>query len=226
MDSIMMTARGMMATVIWGICVVGVQAQTTPPRGATREYRRTVPSSRLIEPVQGPLTVRLAQQIETLEPIRPQPDVQPPPTDAGPLPEPAEPATPFAPNQFRLPLLDQPRALGSTPRPTAETLNSFRRYVAGTVDPANTFDLVEGRPRILMLKAAPTRVQIADETVARVTVISNTELSIDGMQVGTTVLNIWFGEPGQQDVLSYLVRVIPDPEQRERLERLSATKSS
>jgi pilus assembly protein CpaC len=136
---------------------------------------------------------------------------------APPLPE---PASPFAPEQIRLPLLGGPRPLGSTPRPTPETIDEFRRYVAGTIDPENTLDLVLGRPRILVLREAPRRLQIADENVARVTVISNTELSVDGMDVGTTVLNIWFGEPGNERVLSYLVRVIPDPEQKERLERV------
>jgi pilus assembly protein CpaC len=179
--------------------------------------------------------VRLAQRIETVPPIRPletgeqvgeateSPDgLLPAPAGSPSATPPARLPSPFASEQIRLPLLDGRRPVGSTPLPSHETMEQFRQYVAGTVDPQNTLDLVVGRPRILLLKESPLRVQIADENVARVTVISNTELSVDGMSVGTTVLNLWFGEPARERVLSYLVRVIPDPEQKERLERVYA----
>jgi pilus assembly protein CpaC len=94
--------------------------------------------------------------------------------------------------------------------------------VERTVDPDNTLDLIQGRPRLLVLKQVPTRIQIADETIATYTLISNTEVSVVGNEVGTTILNMWFGEPGdlQTTILSYLVRVIPDPEAKERLDRV------
>jgi pilus assembly protein CpaC len=44
---------------------------------------------------------------------------------------------------------------------------------------------------------------------------------LSGNQSGTTVLNIWFkneNAPDKQEVLSYLVRVFPDPEEKVRLE--------
>ena len=47
--------------------------------------------------------------------------------------------------------------------------------------------------------------------------------SLQGRQVGTTVLTLWFADaadPSKQKVLSYLVRVLPDPEAKERLERV------
>src|SRR5262249_49638880 len=48
------------------------------------------------------------------------------------------------------------------------------------------------------------------------------EMSLQGTAVGSTVLNMWFGdpnEPAKQTILSYLVHVLPDPEAKERLER-------
>ena len=76
---------------------------------------------------------------------------------------------------------------------------------------------------MLLLKQAPTRVQIADENIAGYTLIAETELSVTGNGVGSTILNLWFPPP-QKDapptILSYLVRVLPDPEQKERLERV------
>ena len=50
-----------------------------------------------------------------------------------------------------------------------------------------------------------------------------TQLTIIGGRVGTTVLNLWFPDPKDKDkekVLSYLVRVFPDPEAKKRLEAI------
>jgi pilus assembly protein CpaC len=125
----------------------------------------------------------------------------------------------FDPSQVRLPLLG---ASGATPRPSAATLDRFKEFVAGTIDPENTLDLVVGRPRVLVLKQAPLRTQISDPRIVSDTIITPTEISVTGHQVGTSVLNLWFNDAatGQTRVLSYLVRVIPDPEQKERLERV------
>src|SRR5690606_33693957 len=131
------------------------------------------------------------------------------------------PRSPFGPAQTRLPMLDSSiQPLGRTPRPTHTTQVRYDQYVAGTTDPDNTPDVVLGRPRILILREPPVRSQSADENTARVTVISEKELSVDGIDVGPTVLNLWFGPKEEPEILSYLVRVIPDPEQRERLERV------
>jgi pilus assembly protein CpaC len=214
------------ALIVCGICVSLAQAQlptqTMPAPNATE---RATPRARMIELQRGEAApTRLAQQIQTLPPLRPQelaePSSQPPEPDT--FPTPPESESPFTDDQIRLPLLSGQEPVGTTPRPTRQTLETFQRYVEGTIDPQNTLDLVVGRPRILVFKTPPARLQIADENVARVTVIANTELSVEGVVVGTTVLNVWFGEPGDQEILSYLIRVIPDPEQKERLERVYA----
>jgi len=133
-------------------------------------------------------------------------------------------ASAFGPSQVRLPLLGgvTPSA-GTTPHPSPATLERFKEFVAGTIDAENTLDLMQGRPRVLVLKQAPVRVQLADEQIASDTIVTPTEISIIGNRVGSTVLNLWFTLPdqsGRQTVLSYLVRVIPDPEQKERLDRI------
>ncbi len=129
----------------------------------------------------------------------------------------------FGPTQVRLPLLGGtvPTA-GTTPHPSAAVLERYKQYVDRTIDPENTLDLMQGRPRVLMLKQAPLRVQLADEQIASYTIVTPTEISIVGNHVGSTVLNFWFTDPegGRQTVLSYLLRVIPDPEQKERLDRV------
>jgi pilus assembly protein CpaC len=127
---------------------------------------------------------------------------------------------------------------GRTPRPTARVLKRYNEFIQRVIDPENVLDLVIGRPRLLILKEPPTRVQIAEplrqavpgaraaaeptllpSRVATFTLVTERELSVVGEQVGTTVLNIWFGdpkEPAKQTILSYLVRVFPDPSARDR----------
>jgi pilus assembly protein CpaC len=115
--------------------------------------------------------------------------------------------------------------VGTTPVPDQKTLEKFNRFVGPFVDPENTITLVVGRPRIWTLKQAPFRLQVGDQRTMSYTTIGNDprQLSLIGEQVGTTVLNLWFGDPDdltKQTILSYLVQVIPDPEIKERLERV------
>src|SRR5262249_676335 len=94
--------------------------------------------------------------------------------------------------------------------------------VENFIDPENNLDLIVGRPRLMNLKESPFRVQIADEFFMTYNLITARELSLQGVHVGSTVLNLWFGdpaEPAKQTILSYLVHVLPDPEAKERLER-------
>src|SRR5262249_11537962 len=49
-----------------------------------------------------------------------------------------------------------------------------------------------------------------------------TEVSILGRMTGTTVLTMWFADPkdkGQEVILTYRIRVVPNPEFRAQLER-------
>lgn len=123
----------------------------------------------------------------------------------------------------RLEALGAPRFFGATPRPTPEVRTQEQRFVERLVDPESLLDLVLHRHRLMVLKQVPRRIQIADDEVAAYGLVTERELSIVGKKTGTTVLNLWFDDPanpGGQTILSFLVRVLPDPEAKERLERV------
>ncbi len=177
------------------------------------------------------LPLQWNQQVGFNGQLQPPPQTATPPASApvrvptGPYEDNIAPsASAFGPSQVRLPLLGGiTSAAGTTPHPSSATLERFKQFVSGTIDAENTLDLMQGRPRVLVLKQAPVRVQLADEQIASYTIVTPTEISIIGNHVGSTVLNLWFTLPdqtGRQTVLSYLVRVIPDPEQKERLDRI------
>jgi pilus assembly protein CpaC len=131
--------------------------------------------------------------------------------------------TPVDPNR-RLPQLgDEPCPLAQPPVPDKRVVERFGNFVKEVVDPQNNLELVIGRPRLLMLKTAPKRVQVADEKIAAYSMISPTEVSVLGKGLGCTVLNLWFTDPkdkSKEEVLSYLVRVLPSPDSKKRLERI------
>lgn len=145
----------------------------------------------------------------------------PPP---GTLPQPRPfPQLPFGEEKLRLPRLAGSGILGTTPVPTEKDLEQFRQFIEGVLDPRNTLDLIEGRARIILLKETPKRTQIVDESVANFRILEpdGKQMTIIGLKAGITVLNLWFTDPKQKDkdvILSYLVRVFPDPEAKERLE--------
>jgi pilus assembly protein CpaC len=143
--------------------------------------------------------------------------------------EPVVPPSPLAPNNVLPPpsrlqgLPALPAPFSGTPKPSPEVQREFDRFIERKIDPQETLDLVIGRPRVLVLAQAPKRVQIPDEDVATFHALSERELAVIGKQVGSTVLNLWFTDPqspNNERVLSYLVRVIPDPEAKARLERV------
>jgi pilus assembly protein CpaC len=116
----------------------------------------------------------------------------------------------------------QPRPLGSTPIPTQKDLEEERQFIEGVVDPKNTLDLIEGRTRIILLKAAPFRTQVADPSVMTFRLLEphGKQMTVIGQKPGITVLNLWFTDPENKDkdkILSYLVRVLPDPEAKARM---------
>ena len=167
---------------------------------------------------------RVALQAEPVAPGVARPQGQPaevPANPAAPLTQ--IPANLFGPDQIRLPLLDSSgRQIGGTPHPTPQVLQQFHQYVERRVDPQNTLDLQQARPTLIILKQAPIRIQIADENVATYTLIADTQLWVTGNAVGTTILNLWFADRqgGPPKILSYLVRVFPDTELKQRLERV------
>jgi pilus assembly protein CpaC len=141
----------------------------------------------------------------------------------GTLPQPKP--LPFGDDKVRLPRLAGAGQLGATPVPTEKELEEYRKFIEGVIDPRNTLDLIEGRARIVLLKTTPVRTQIADETVASFRILEpqGRQMTIIGQKPGITVLNLWFTDPDDKDkekILSYLVRVLPDPETKERMEAI------
>jgi pilus assembly protein CpaC len=146
------------------------------------------------------------------------------PNGAPPTLSQPRPLAPFGPGQVRLPRLPgEPGVVGAPPVPTPAVVKEYGQYVKRVVRPENTLDVVLGQPHLLILQDVPKRVQIGDEFVATYTIISPTEISILGKDVGSTVLNLWFTDgkdKTKEKVLSYLVRVLPDAECKCRLERV------
>lgn len=129
----------------------------------------------------------------------------------------------FNPDRVRLPRLGEKGALGSTPKPTPEDLKEFAQFIEGVIDPRNTLDVIEGRTRLVLLKQTPTQTQIADESIAAFNLLGQKQMTVLGKKVGTTVLTLWFVDPddkNKEKILSYLVRVLPDPTVKERLEKV------
>ena len=117
----------------------------------------------------------------------------------------------------RLPSIQRSRVelvpFGGSVKESPEAKKKLNRYVDGLIDPENTLDLQEGRPRLLRLKEVPFRIQFTDEAIADAVQFTEREFSIIGQADGSTVLNFWFSDPenlGRTKVLSYLVRVFPE----------------
>jgi pilus assembly protein CpaC len=134
------------------------------------------------------------------------------------------PVPPSGPEWFRLPYLcEVPKVVGGTPQPTAETVGKYGKFVKEMVDAEMTLDLVSGQTRLMVLKQIPKRIQIADDSVAAYTLLTGNEISLLGRNVGVTVLTLWFADPkdqSKQSILTYQVRVVPDVEAKQRLERI------
>ncbi len=126
-----------------------------------------------------------------------------------------------APDQRRLPLLPgMPKELADPPQ-RPDVAREYSRFVERTIDPELPLDLFVGRPRILEFKETPTRIYLAQDSIASYDVISDTEIAIVGVAPGRTVLTIWVNDPdrpGEQRVLSYLLRVTQDAGYKIRLE--------
>jgi pilus assembly protein CpaC len=129
----------------------------------------------------------------------------------------------FSPDRVRLSRMGEKNALGSTPKPTAEDLKEFGLFIEGVIDPRNTLDVIEGRTRLVLLKQTPTQTQIGDDSIAAFNLLGQKQMTVLGKKVGSTVLTLWFVDPedkNKEKILSYLVRVLPDPTVKERLEKV------
>ncbi|MEM9646375.1 MAG: pilus assembly protein N-terminal domain-containing protein [Planctomycetota bacterium] len=103
-----------------------------------------------------------------------------------------------------------------------DTSGKESRYLIERIDPEQTLDVIVGRPTVLRFRVPPFRDQVGDPGVAELLSITEDEISVTGKQTGSTTVNFWFKDPqsGDQDVLSYLVRVTDDPEESRQFERL------
>lgn len=122
---------------------------------------------------------------------------------------------PFGSTPIRL----QCSAPSSTPdlinRDSGSAESKEQRFLIERIDAQRTLDVTVGRPVILRFRNAPFRDQVGAPAIAEVLNITETELSVTGKKVGSTVLNFWFKDPTgrtDQEVLSYLARVSEDPE--------------
>jgi hypothetical protein len=144
-----------------------------------------------LPPVTGPLSVPGLAQAPAQAPELPMPqrvDIK----KEGPQPLPMpERVDPFGPGFVRMPRMDTyPEALGSTPHPGPEVQARYAQFIQGLKDPDSTLDLILGRTRLLLFKQVPIRIQVADPRIAMGTMLAQTELSMVGKSVGTTVLTL------------------------------------
>lgn len=145
---------------------------------------------------------------------------QPPKVEGGERLPPPKPINPVA-KPSRLNALPVHGSVGSTPKPTEQAKQKVGKYVKEVVDPETTLDLVVDRTRLLVLKQPPRRVQVANENVATYALLSPNEVSLLGRGAGVTVLTLWFADPAdatKTETLTYHIRVVPDPEAKDRLE--------
>ncbi|QDU98854.1 type II and III secretion system protein family protein [Lignipirellula cremea] len=156
-------------------------------------------------------------------PIEQRP-AQPFPPQDGPAeiaPRTQLPAAGAAQDPSRLSQLPGLPAGFADPPQRPELQREYGRFVERTIDPEVTLDLIVGRPRILAFKETPTRIYLAQDSIASYDIISGNEISIIGVAPGRTVLTLWVNDPdrpGQQRILSYLLRVSQDAGYKVRLE--------
>ena len=113
------------------------------------------------------------------------------------------------------------------PPPSNAARQRESRFVESEIDPELPLSLVIGRPKILQLTAAPSRIYVPDEQTIRAELIdqkSGRELAVTGLELGTTTLMLWFDDPQARNgksVVSYLVRVFEDPVLKQPLETIA-----
>ena len=170
----------------------------------------------------APAAAQLPQNIPQPMPIAaPSAPAAAPAPATSPAPEAAQPATPFSGILSDPRLSAAPPMLGATPVPTQATRDKINKLVQTLLDPESTLDLITNQTRVLVLKDAPFRVQAGDDSVLGLTLVNPKEVLLQGKNVGSTVLNLWFGDkddPARQVTLTYLIRVFPDPQALARME--------
>lgn len=125
------------------------------------------------------------------------------------------PTLPGVPAPRPMPARKAPHAFVVDGVPPQDPTGKEERFLIERIDPERTLDVTTGRPTVLRFKVPSFRDQVGDPDIVDVLSLTETELSITGKEVGSTVLNLWFKDPDHpngQEVLSYLIRVSEDPE--------------
>jgi len=103
--------------------------------------------------------------------------------------------------------------------PSPKDLEDYNKYVKEIIDPKNPLTVFNGRTRLMLFKETPIRVQVGDEKIVDFGLINSKTISLLGKALGNTVLNIWFPDPKEKTgeiVISYLVKVMIDPDEKAR----------
>src|SRR5262249_15523129 len=99
---------------------------------------------------------------------------------------------------------------------------SYTSWDSPEPDPDLVFELAVGRQDVIPLEQRPFRVHIRDEKIIQVEVIHGDLLVVQGIAVGSSRLHLWFGDKDNeknQTIVSYLIKIQPDSDKKERMER-------
>ena len=135
---------------------------------------------------------------------------------------PAEPA-PVSDTDARLALLQPeaaPAPAAAAPQPPESARPPASRGEMGpfeVIEDSGDLSIVLRRSKLLRTKVDIYRTAVVDPAVCDVVQFTPREISIIGRAQGATHVTFWF-EDGTHEPITYLVRVVPDPEVQERRE--------
>jgi len=155
-------------------------------------------------------------QVSRLQPAGPQIVPQVPLLPSGDGPREGNPVAIPQPwsgiEGHRLPFLQSLPPELRSPAPNAATQKEYESFLEKRINPEVTLNLIEGRPQILVFREPPRRIYLPQDEIVTFQVIDERQISLVGRKIGTSVLNIWVNDAPQTKILSYLIRVVPDPE--------------
>ena len=114
----------------------------------------------------------------------------------------------------------QPKAPAAQPPPPNEPISADERAQMGpfeVIEDSGELSVVLRRSKLLRTKVDIYRTAVVDPAVCDVVQFTPREISIIGRAQGATHVTFWF-EDGTHEPITYLVRVVPDPEVQERRE--------
>lgn len=173
--------------------VPGPDGPLPPPGGAAPAGPAPMPAPQIVTPP----TTTPAPQIDA------PPEVMPPPPAEQP---PAERPITSPPTQFQDAL---------TPAPTGTTIDGLPVEI---IDHSREMDVTLRRSKLLRTPVDIYRTAVVDPRVCNVVQFTPREVSIIGVAQGATHVTFWF-EDGNRKPVTYLVRVVPDPEVSQRREK-------